>query len=153
MATNGKSPAPKKKVAAKKKTAAKKAPAKKVAAKKAPAKKAPAKKAAVKKAAAKKAPAKKAAAKKKATAASKTTIVARIDTGFGNELYVRGEGGGLSWDEGILMECSASDEWTWSTTSAKSGIVFKFLLNDQIWSLGEDLTVPAGGTSVSTPDF
>jgi len=125
---------------AKKKTpAARKATRKKTAAKKSVAKK-------------KAAPKKKSAARKKA-ATPDTTIIAHADIGFGNQLYIRGEGGGLSWDQGIPMKCNHSGEWAWSTTSSKSGIVFIFLINDRIWAMGEDLTVPAGGRSVSTPHF
>lgn len=135
-----------------KKTTAKKA-AQKVAAKKAPAKKAakkaPVTKAPVKKTAAKKAPAKKVVTKK----ADKTSIIANVDVGFGNRLFIRGEGAGLSWDEGTALENISPYEWSYSTTSAKGNVTFKFLINDEIWGDGDDLTVPAGGTSVSSPSF
>ncbi len=139
-----------KKVAAKK-TAAKKAPAKKVAAKKVAAKKAPAKKAPAKKAAAPKAkaPAKKAPAKK----VEKTSIIARVDVGFGNSLYVRGEGAGLSWDKGVQLDNVSPYEWTFSSTKAKGDVTFKFLINDEIWADGENITVAKGGTSISSPVF
>jgi len=144
-----------KKVAAKKveaKPAAPKAPvvAKKAPAKKAPAKKAPAKKAPAKKAAAPKAkPAKKAAAKK----VEATNIIARVDVGFGNSLYVRGEGAGLSWEKGVAMDNVSPYEWSFKSTKAKGEVVFKFLINDEIWGEGEDLTVAAGSTSISSPTF
>lgn len=145
--------APAKKAAPAKKVAAKKkAPAKKVAAKKAPAKKA----AAPKKAApAKKAPAKKAAAPKKAASKKlkQTSLIARVDVGFGNSLYVRGSGAGLSWAKGILLDNVSPYEWAFKTTKAKGEVTFKFVLNDEIWAEGENLTVAAGGTSISSPIF
>lgn len=145
---------PAKKKTASKKTATKKSATKKSATKKSATKKSATKKStAKKKVARKKAPAKKVAAKKTKKATPTTTIMARVDVGFGNELYLRGEGGGLSWDQGVLMECKEADEWTWNTDQATTGIVFKFLINDELWSLGEDLTVPAGGASVTTPRF
>ncbi len=132
-----------------KKAAVKKA-AKKVATK------TPAAKKAVKKAI-KKTAVKKVAAKKAASSApsskSVTRIIARVDARFGNTLYIRGEGGGLSWTEGVPMENISSDEWKWESTEADSGIVFKFLVNDEIWANGEDQTVAAGSTSISTPSF
>jgi len=133
-----------KKTSAKKsvKTAAKKA-TKKVAVKKAPAKKA------VKKTPAKK-PAKKAA--KKADA-EKTTIVARVDVGFGNSLYIRGEGAGLSWNKGVQLDNISPYEWAFTTTKAKGDVSFKFLINDEVWAETEDLTVAKGGTSISSPVF
>ena len=141
--------APAKKAAAAKKAPAKKAPAKKAPAKKAPAKKAPAKKAPAKKAPAKKAPAKKAPAKK---AAAKTSIIARVDVGFGNALYVRGEGAGLSWDKGTALENVTPYEWALSS-SKKGNVTFKFLINDELWAEGENLTVAAGSESISSPTF
>jgi hypothetical protein len=133
------------------KAAAKKAPAKKSTVKVA------AKKAATVKKAARKAAAKKTAAKKatapKPPQGNVTTVVAKGDIGFGNELFIRGEGNGLSWDEGKRMECVASDEWRFSCTDAPTGLAFKVLINDEIWAEGEDMTVPAGGTVVFEPAF
>lgn len=139
-----------KKVAAKtaaKSVAAKKAPVKKVAAKKAPTKKV------AKKAAPAKAPAKKAVPSPAKGKVEKTTIIARVDVGFGNSLYVRGEGTGLSWDKGILLENVGPYEWTFTTTRAKGDLTFKFLINDEIWAEGDNVTVAKGGTSISSPVF
>jgi hypothetical protein len=132
-----------------KKVAAKKAPAKKAATKKVAAKKTAAKKAAAKKAPAKKAASKKAAAKK----AVQTSIIARIDAGFGNQLYVRGEGAGLSWEQGTALENTSPYEWVLTTTKATGEVTFKFVLNDEIWAEGDNLTVQAGGESISSPTF
>lgn len=125
------------------------APAKK-AVKKAPVKKAAVKKTAVKKVAAKKAVRK--AAAPATTPAPLTTIVAQIDVGWGNSLYLRGEGGGLSWEKGTLMDW-VDGAWSWSSTTAKSGVTFKFIINDETWATGDDLSVAAGGTSISAPSF
>lgn len=137
------------------KKAAKKVAAKKAPTKKAPAKKAPAKKVAAKKAPAKKAPAKKVPAKKKAASKKlvETSLIARVDVGFGNSLYVRGEGAGLSWEKGTLLENITPYEWALKTTKAKGPVTFKFLINDELWAEGENITVAAGETSISTPAF
>ena len=143
-----------------KKVAAKKAPAKKVAVKKAPAAKAaaPKKAAPVKKAAAPKkaAPAKKAPAKvapaKKTAAEATTSIIARVDVGFGNALYVRGEGAGLSWTKGTALENTTPYEWTFKSTK-KGDVTFKFLINDELWAEGENITLEAGSESISSPTF
>ncbi len=82
-----------------------------------------------------------------------TTVIAKVDVSYGNTLFIRGEGGGLTWTEGQPMENVGSDEWVFHASNASGGLVFKFLINDEIWSLGEDLTVPSGGTSVSAPTF
>jgi hypothetical protein len=147
--------------------------AKKVAAKKAPAKKA-LKKTSAKKAAVKKSPAKKTAAKKapvkqstpvkpastqtsapKATSTqpTPTKILANVDVGFGNTLYIRGEGAGLSWNKGTALDNVSPYEWSFQTNAAKGELTFKFLINDEVWAEGDNLTVTAGGTSVSSPVF
>lgn len=139
------------------KKAVKKVAAKKTVATSAPATApAPAKKVVAKKVAAKKAPAAKKVAAKKVTPAKtvvKTSIIARVDVGFGNSLYVRGEGAGLSWDKGVQLDNVSPYEWVFSSTQAKGDLTFKFLINDEVWAEGEDLTVAKGGTSISSPVF
>ncbi|GHB97529.1 hypothetical protein [Cerasicoccus arenae] len=129
------------------KTAVKKAPAAKKAVKKTVVKKTVSKKTAVKK------PATEAPAKT-ATASTPplTTVVADLDVGWGNAIYLRGEGGPLAWNKGIQMDC-ADGKWTWATTDAADGLVFKFLLNDKTWAKGENTTVAAGSTAVLRPVF
>ncbi len=109
--------------------------------------------AAAKPAAAKPETAKKPAAKKKETPVHVTTLIARADVGYRGTLFIRGEGAGLSWTAGVLMENTAGDEWSWSTPAATEALTFKFLINDERWSAGDNFTVAAGETSVSTPTF
>jgi hypothetical protein len=82
-----------------------------------------------------------------------TTITARFDTGFGNALYVRGAGAGLSWDAGIPMTCISSDEWQLTLGESSRPIAFKLLVNDVTWSAGDDFTVAAGDRVTVTPVF
>ena len=99
---------------------------------------------------------KKAAAPKVKPVAAKpvaTTITAQIDIGFGNQLHIRGEGPGLSWHEGLLMDCVADDKWSVVLKESARPIVFKFLVNDLSWSAGEDYTVEAGSSVTLTPTF
>jgi len=82
-----------------------------------------------------------------------TSIVAQIDVGFGNALYIRGEGPGLSWEQGRLMTCIADDQWTISLPDAGKSVVCKFLLNDLIWSTGGDFVLTPAGNTVLSPMF
>lgn len=82
-----------------------------------------------------------------------TTIVARIDVGFGNALFIRGEGPGLSWDRGVAMECVADDLWRVALAEAGRACTFKFLVNDLTWSVGPDYSVAAGSSVTLTPEF
>ena len=82
-----------------------------------------------------------------------TGITALINVGYGNTLFIRGEGPGLSWDKGIPLDIVADDKWTITLPESVRPVVFKFLLNDVSWSSGEDYTI-APGTSISvTPVF
>lgn len=93
------------------------------------------------------------AVKKTAPKVVVTTISATIDVGFGNFLYLRGEGPGLSWEKGVLMKCVADDLWTITIPESARPVVFKFLLNDETWCAGDDFTVESGGKVSLTPEF
>ncbi len=100
------------------------------------------------------APAVKAAAAPAAKPVRKPTVIAaRINIGFGNTLFVRGEGPGLSWDRGLAMDCLADDLWSVSLPGSGNGVVFKFLVNDLSWSAGSDFVVASGESVELTPSF
>ncbi len=82
-----------------------------------------------------------------------TTIVAQIDVGFGNQLFVRGEGAGLSWEKGLAMDNVAADRWQVVLKDSTAPIVFKFLVNDLTWSAGDDYLAAPGGTATFVPVF
>ncbi|HVU35781.1 MAG TPA: hypothetical protein VHE61_20235 [Opitutaceae bacterium] len=82
-----------------------------------------------------------------------TKIIARIDVGFGNALYVRGDGPSLTWNQGVPMTCVASDQWELVLGESSGAISFKVLLNDTTWCTGADSTVASGATVTVTPEF
>ncbi len=82
-----------------------------------------------------------------------TTISARIDIGFGNVLYIRGEGAGLSWDQGQLMANVEKDLWQVSLGESAQPVIFKFLVNDLSWNTGPDYTVASGASVTLVPEF
>jgi hypothetical protein len=88
-----------------------------------------------------------------APSAAPTVIKAEIDVGFGNTLYLRGDGPGLSWNKGVPLDCTAGDLWVITISGAKSPITFKVLLNDETWSKGEDYTAAPGLTTSLIPVF
>ncbi len=133
-----KSPAPATKAALASKTSAKRAVA-------------PAAKATVKSAVKRKAAAPK--VKPVATKAVVTSITAQIDIGFGHALYLRGEGAGLSWDRGLLMNCVSDSQWQLTLGESVRPIVFKFLVDDLSWSAGEDYSVTPGSSVTLVPTF
>jgi len=83
---------------------------------------------------------------------SPTVITARIDVGFGNALFIRGEGAGLSWDAGVALDCVGGDQWSISLPATKH-VTYKLLINDASWSLGDDFVAAAGKKVTVTPLF
>jgi len=89
----------------------------------------------------------------KTPAGALTTITAQIDIGFGNTLYVRGDGPGLSWEKGVVMDCVVDDKWSISLSGVGAPVVFKFLVNDLTWSAGDDYVVNPGSELAVVPTF
>src|SRR5690349_2862355 len=81
-----------------------------------------------------------------------TTIEAKIDVGFGNKLFVRGQGAGLSWEHGTPLTCVDGKTWRW-VAEADGTLKFKLLLNDSVWAAGEDLVAKPGARVEVTPAF
>jgi hypothetical protein len=94
------------------------------------------------------------AAPKLTTAASGavTIIDVKLDVGFGNTVFLRGHGGGLTWERGVPLSCVDGKTWRWSGT-VKDPITFKPILNDKIWSAGTNLTVKPGQKLEVKPIF
>ncbi len=130
---------------------AKAAPAKAKVVKEAEAK--PAVKPAAKKPAAKRAAAPAPAPSVPVAPVAETVIEALVDVGFGNTLYLRGEGPGLSWETGVVMQCVSDDKWSLTLENAASPVVFKVLLNDETWCAGEDFVAAAGSSTQVVPVF
>jgi hypothetical protein len=82
-----------------------------------------------------------------------TTLIAVLDVGFGNALFIRGEGAGLSWDHGVQMTCLAPNHWEIALGESARGYTFKVLVNDLTWSAGPDYFVESGGTLTISPQF
>jgi hypothetical protein len=87
-----------------------------------------------------------------AGSAAPVTIKAKIDVGFGNNLFVRGQGAGLSWERGVPLTCVDGQTWQWSA-KADDRLTFKLLLNDQVWAKGEDLVATPGQKIEVVPMF
>ena len=96
---------------------------------------------------------KKAPGQKSAVSAQRaTTIEAKIDVGFGNALYLRGQGPGLSWERGVPCECVNRNTWRWTAPGAEK-LTFKLLLNDSVWARGADLVIGPGEKVEVVPAF
>ncbi len=85
-------------------------------------------------------------------AAASITIEAKVDVGFGNRLFLRGQGEGLSWDHGVPLECVDSRTWR-LVVPAKDSLQFKLLINDNVWAKGEDVVATPGKRVELVPAF
>ncbi len=87
-----------------------------------------------------------------ASAQRTTTIEAKIDVGFGNTVYLRGQGPGLNWERGVPCECVNGNTWRWTAPRAEK-LTFKLLLNDSVWAKGADLVIGPGEKVEVVPAF
>jgi hypothetical protein len=85
--------------------------------------------------------------------ASKVTITAAIDIGFGNTLFIRGSGAGLSWEKGKALGWTAGGSWTLVLPAVDTPFAFKFLVNDDTWSADPNYEAAPGDAVTVTPVF
>jgi hypothetical protein len=84
---------------------------------------------------------------------SRVTITAVVDVGFGNSLYLRGDEPFLSWTKGLQLGSIASDKWEIVLTGIDKSFQFKFLINNETWSTGDNYWASPGDTLSLTPSF
>ena len=84
---------------------------------------------------------------------SATRITIRYDAGLNNNLYIRGEGAGLSWDHGVMLKNVGPDEWVWETSLPFNECEFKALLNDQQYEDGGNHHLDGGIWLQYSPHF
>jgi hypothetical protein len=85
---------------------------------------------------------------------AKTRIVVQYDCGFGNKLFIRGEGiSTLSWNKGEPMINLSPSEWVYETDRPFSVARFKVLLNDSEYESGENHAIAYGKEAAICPTF
>ena len=89
----------------------------------------------------------------KAQARKVTIVLAKFDVGLGNRMFLRGDGPALDWNIGALMDCIAADEWIWSTDKVERDFACKFLINDETWSVPDNISIKADQKTVCLPNF
>jgi hypothetical protein len=94
-----------------------------------------------------------AALQKKPVSTELTRVIIKYDVGFNNSLYIRGKGGGLSWDHGIPLRNISPNEWIWESTLPCDDCEFKVLINDKHYETGENHRIYNGGIVQYTPCF
>lgn len=82
-----------------------------------------------------------------------TTVVANVMIGIGNKPYLRGEGPGLSWDEGVPMNFIEIGKWAWSPSRKNASLTVQVYRNDQDPDKSGKIEVKPGQKLEITPDF
>jgi hypothetical protein len=88
----------------------------------------------------------------KSDAGAVSTLDVKIDVGYGNTIFLRGQGSGLTWDHGVALSCVDGRTWRWSG-KLNSPVTFKVLINDQVWAAGNDLVLTPGQKLEVAPQF
>lgn len=92
-------------------------------------------------------------AKSNGNAGATTALVATAYIGIGNKLYLRGDGPGLNWEKGQLMEFLAIGKWGWKTAEASAPVSCKIYRNDETPMLDENIVIDPGERVEIAPRF
>jgi hypothetical protein len=79
-------------------------------------------------------------------------LATNLELGANNKVFIRGQGGGLTWERGQPLAFIGGGVWVWSTDETNR-IEFQLLLNDLIWERGETHVLERGGSIRIAPDF
>ena len=82
--------------------------------------------------------------------ATRLTIKCKAE---GNQLFIRGNGGGLSWDKGVELRRVNDDTWVWETGELFEDVEFKILLGDRWEIIDQNHQVEWGQKQEFTPKF
>ena len=89
---------------------------------------------------------------KKATGGM-TTVIAKVMIGIGNKPFVRGEGPGLSWEEGVAMNFLEIGKWAWSPSRKNASVTIQIYRNDEDPDQSGKHEIKPGEKFEITPDF
>ncbi len=82
-----------------------------------------------------------------------TKITIQYDVGFSNAIFLRGKGATLSWDKGIPLKNTKTNEWVWETAIPFTTCEFKVLINDKEYEIGDNHLLTCGASVHYTPKF
>ena len=92
-------------------------------------------------------------AKPKSTSGGTTSVIANVMIGIGNKPYLRGEGAGLDWDEGVPMNFIEIGKWAWTPPRKNAALTVQLFRNDEEPDKGGKIEVKSGEQIEITPDF
>jgi hypothetical protein len=80
-------------------------------------------------------------------------VAVDLDLGSDSSVFIRGQGGGLRWDQGKRLNRVGPRTWIWSANGCSEMVEFQLLIDDEVWARGQTHTVEPGGTARVAPDF
>ncbi|MDG0963485.1 MAG: hypothetical protein P8O23_00355 [Opitutales bacterium] len=89
----------------------------------------------------------------KTSSTGTTSVVANVMIGIGNKPYLRGDGPGLSWDEGVPMNFIEIGKWAWSPSRKNASLTVQLYRNDNDPDQSGKIEVKAGEKIEITPNF
>ena len=82
-----------------------------------------------------------------------TSVIANVMIGIGNKPFLRGEGPGLNWEEGVPMNFVEIGKWSWSPTKKNASLTVQVFRNDEDPDKSGKYEVKPGEKFEITPDF
>jgi len=82
-----------------------------------------------------------------------TSVIANVMIGIGNKPFVRGEGPGLSWDEGVAMNFIEIGKWAWSPPRKNASLTIQIYRNDEDPDKRGKFEIKSGEKFELTPEF
>ncbi len=86
-----------------------------------------------------------------APAATQVSINYTVPAGY--QLFIRGEGAGLSWEKGIPVLIQDGQLVFKAPAGQDKPVTYKLLLNDSIWDNGDNHVLTSGKSVTLTPEF
>lgn len=83
----------------------------------------------------------------------RTGITVRFQTGPNEKLFIRGSGPYMSWNQGIALQKSGMDLWSFETRGNFQNFEYKILLDDLRWEQGSNHTAECGRREEIVPQF
>jgi hypothetical protein len=82
-----------------------------------------------------------------------TSLIATAYIGIGNKLFLRGDGPGLSWEEGVPMQFLSIGKWGWSTLGVEAPVTCRIYKNDDEPAIDGDILLNPAELKEISPRF
>ena len=91
---------------------------------------------------------------KKGSKKAKTVVLVHALIGIGNKPYIRGSGGGLNWEHGVMMDFQEIGKWRWEApANLDSAIEVEIYFNDEDPDTQGKQSLEPGKNLEITPKF